>query len=207
MALVLGYLPMLLLIAGACIIVLTTDVPLGHLTRDVTAVANLPFYTGALSTIGIILWSATASICFITSIVLRANSKDSDAVQFLFCSGTLTSILMLDDAFELHENTFRLGVSESVLLIMYILLAVILFSKYIKFIYHSDNCILLLSILFFAASVAFDKLNDYHMMHYLHVKSHGIMYLLEDGSKLLGIVGWLSYFGWTCFVLLTKKTE
>jgi hypothetical protein len=47
---------------------------------------------------------------------------------------------------------------------------------------------------FSALSVAVDNTWD---------SSRDLRYLLEDGAKLLGIVGWLGYFGRVCYRDLT----
>jgi len=54
---------LLLIVAG---LAPRDDFRVAEVTRDVQSIADLPFYTGGLSTLGLLLWSASAAMCFLT---------------------------------------------------------------------------------------------------------------------------------------------
>ena len=80
-------------------------IPVGRLTRDPSALSGAPVYTGFLSFIGIIFWSATAAICLFSAKLLSRQPDSIRIKRFLFVSGLLTLVLVLDDAFLLHDDS------------------------------------------------------------------------------------------------------
>ena len=97
------------------------QIPLTDLMRDPTAVADIAPYIGFVSNIGILLWCATAVICFFSWQLIRTNENKSQHLPFIFWSGVLTVILMLDDLFLLHEDIFpnELGISQKIVIVLY----------------------------------------------------------------------------------------
>ena len=81
-----------------------TGIPIAHFTRDTVAVAEAPVYTGLFSNIGILFWCSTAAISLFSSNISGRGSKQGDFSVFLLVSGLLTSLLLLDDLFLLHEE-------------------------------------------------------------------------------------------------------
>lgn len=200
------YLAALLLISAVGAIHIIKGVPVAHFTRDTAAIARLPFYTGALSTTGILLWSAAASICFFTSAALRLLKADPAIRSFIVWSGALTFVLMIDDAFMIHENAPKLfGVSNNVLFLAYGILTFHVLYNNRRVILNTQYITLSLSLLLLGTSVLIDKLHDYRILQHVGMESADMRYLLEDGFKLLGIAGWLLYYGWTCLTLVAQE--
>ncbi len=202
-----SYVPALLLLFVAGVTGLETGIPVDHFLRDTTAVAHVPFYTGALSNIGIFLWCAAASVCFLTSSVLHTVARSSKAAPFFLSAGFLTLVLMLDDAFLVHEVVAPdyLGVADNVVFIIYGVMVATFFLRHKSFIYGSDYALLFMCLGFFAASVATDKLHDFGLLSLWGVRSQGVQFFLEDGFKLLGIAGWLGYFALSGYAQLTQR--
>lgn len=154
-------------------------VPMSTMTRDVTALAKVPFYYGILSQFGIIFWAMAGVICFLFYNILKKKKRK----KFFVASFVITLILCLDDAFLLHEEVLPniLGIPELMVYFAYFAIMggyVLLFYKTIlktNFIYF------LMAIGFFAFSMLVDKFFSWH-------------HLFEDGSKFIGIVCWLVYF-------------
>jgi hypothetical protein len=121
-------------------------------------------------------------------------------------AGLLTTLLLLDDFFLIHEEIapLYLGLSSHFFALFYALSLVLFLYVFKHIILQSNFILLLLSILFLGASVLFDVLNDARLLKSI-IPASGIRKLLEDGCKLLGIVGWLSYFSGICFAHLTQK--
>ncbi len=204
--LVLAYLPALMLLFCVGLAGVLTQVRVADLTRDMAVAAGVPLYFGILSNIGIFLWCATASLCLLTALLLHNISDQGDARIFLFYAGALTMLLMFDDAFLFHERIapLYLGVENEVVLAIQGLLLLAILIRYRNVVAQSDYTLLLLSLGAFASAVAFDKLNDYALLSRFGIDSQALKFMLEDGLKLLGIVGWLSYFARTCHGILLQ---
>jgi len=203
---VLAYVSALILIVGVALAHIVKGIPIDMCTRDCAAVGRVPFYAGVISTIGIIIWGATASICLFALVVLYELDVDRKIKAFLLWSFALTSILLIDDAFMIHENSPKLfGFSNNVLMVTYVLLAAYLFYRHRAVIRQTNYILLMVSVAFLGGSVLSDKLHDYHVLQNVGIELGGWMYLVEDGFKLIGIVGWLIYFGWTSFSFIDQE--
>ena len=75
--------------------------------RDVTAIGNIPFYSGSISQLGLLLWSAATTVCFFTYFALkRIDPSRKQSFNLLMFGGLLSGYLMLDDTYMLHEEVF-----------------------------------------------------------------------------------------------------
>lgn len=161
-------------------------VPISSLTRDINAVAGVPFYIGFFSQIGIFFWVASVSICLFSARILSKRKKNSPFRNFLFFSGLLTLLLALDDIFLLHEEVFPdyLGVPEKVVFASYGVLVLFLLVKFYKTILRTDFIVLAMAFFFFGFSV----ISDFLTIPGLN------QFLVEDSAKMVGIVSWFFYF-------------
>lgn len=126
---------------------LQSDTDLRRLTEDGSFISDL----------GAILWCVAATVCFFAAMVLR-NSQTKDVYQFLLYSALLTTYLLFDDFFQIHDHYlhYRLGISEK---ITYLVLGVASCTLIIKFrqtILQTDYIVMLLGIGFLAISVIAD---------------------------------------------------
>lgn len=200
-----AYAPALLILAAAVLAESVHDVPIAHFLRDTAAVARVPFYTGSISNMGIILWSATASVCLLTYLILRSVPHGAISSSFFLFAGALTTVLMCDDAFLLHEEFFPkyLEISNNIVFLFYIVFGIVFTAKYYKIILHSNYLLYFLAAFLFSLSVGLDKLHDFDRLSLFGVDSASTGYLLEDGFKFLGITGWFSFFVCTSYETLT----
>jgi len=220
------YLPVLLLLLTTVAVSMVKEVPIDQFMRDPTAVFNAPFYTGAISNIGILLWCATASICFLTFVVLLRDSVTSRERLFFFGASLLTTVLMIDDLFLVHESVAPryFGLSAELVIVIYGALATAFFIHHRHFILKSDYVLLLVSMAFLALSVGLDVVADNvdgsallgglaeddlqpssisrGTLSFPPPSTH---LFFEDAFKLLGIAGWLSYFGGECIKILADR--
>ncbi len=130
---------------------LQMGVDLGMLLRDPSSTTKVHPFTGVASNIGVILWTATATICLFGWAILRHSSGQVRFSTFLLCSGLMTSLLMLDDFFLLHENIFPVyfGVPEKVVYLGYVGLIVWGVVVFKKCILKTEYLILLIAFAFF----------------------------------------------------------
>lgn len=202
------FLAMLVLLGLVALVSVSTGVPFVHLVGDANSVAGMPPYTGALTVVGLFLWCATATVCLFSAILLRDRDGTGRIVRFLSASGGLTGLLMLDDAFQIHEHSVIVGASEPIVFAFYAATAGVLFWSYRDLVRASEPLLLLLTGCLFALGIATDMLRDLDLLQ--KIPGPGGMefaLLLEDGFKQLGVVGWLNYYVWTCLGYLRDTPE
>ena len=160
-----------------------------RVTRDLATLCRSHPLDGALSSLGVLGWIATAAICIgsglLTWNVLRRGAG------FLIAAGSLSLLLGLDDLFQFHESIARtqLGLHE---LAVYqaIGTATLLFLWCFRQpILDGAPGWLLCALGLLAASVALDTVFE------RWIEGYGAWAVLaEDGLKWLGIACWLRYF-------------
>lgn len=179
-----------ILICAVLALMVWKGMPSGSFTRDPSTVLDGQLYIGFLSQIGIFFWAASASVCLFSAWLCSFGTSSVEAGKFFFYSGLLFLLLGLDDVFLLHEHFFPfLGVPEHVVYFGYEALVLLYLLRFHRFILGSEFVLLGLSLSCFALSVLVDWLEP----EWLDI------FLVEDGTKLIGIVGWMAYFFLTCY--------
>ena len=197
----LTFLSAALVLATVAAISAIFQIPMSDLTRDVTIIAKIHPLSGLLSSLGILLWCATASICLFSAAALR-NIESSEIYRFLFVSALLSMYLLFDDLFMFHETLAPqvLGLDQNVV-ILFLGLAVssylILFRSVIL---RTKYLFLLLALGMLTLSVAIDAIPRQWMSGLGHW-----VYLLEDGTKWIGITCWCSYYSHTSMHLVVGR--
>lgn len=154
---------------------------------------------GFVSTAGVILWAATAAVSLFTASVLLTCGKRFQVAMFPLSAGMLTGWIALDDAFLLHETVLpAFGVSQNVVITIYILLALSYFSLNFTQILKHDFWLLAMGAYGLAVSVMVDVV--FHSLNPTVV-------LLEDSAKFFGIFCWASFHITTFLALLSKHQQ
>lgn len=184
------FLPLLLLCA-VIFASLQLSIPIGMFTRDPAYIANFSPLIGVTSNIGVLLWSASATVCLFSWTILRHRLNKLWFATFLLSSGLITTLLLLDDFFMLHEYIFPhyLGINEKIVIVGYVGLILFWLITFKKCIFKTEYFILAIALGFFGMSLFIDVFQDY-----VQIVLGSWRILFEDGFKLLGIVGWLGYF-------------
>lgn len=177
------------------------DVPISLFTRDPTAVLGGAFYVGLISNCGALLWCAAATCCFLGFAVVRHavdDGRDAERIEssrFLLASGAITTLLLLDDLFQLHEEVYRvyLHVPERVVVLVYGSIVAAYFWRFRAMIRRSQYGWLILALGLLGFSAISDQLS--------HLLKH-MRYLVEDGTKFLGIAAWFAYQSRTSFAFI-----
>lgn len=174
-------------------------VPMGNLTRDPLVVANGKFYFGAFSSLGILGWAATCTIC-LSSYFMLSDSRDKKTRSFFLFSGIFTMLLLFDDLFMLHDVVFPnyFGVNEKVALAIYPILSAYLLVNYRGRIAGSSYGRLFIALMFLGFSNVIDS---------IFPNVNGLNSIIKDGFKFLGVVGWAIYFFDTAFSVLTYEVK
>lgn len=188
------YLPVIALLGS---IVALGDDWANYLLRDPHTLADMPFFAGMISNIGVLCWTATAAICLFSGANLRGARGQGAMSAFLLYAGGVTTLLMLDDFFLLHEDLFRyyLPLPEGAVYAVYAALLLGLVVGYREVIAMTDYLLLVIACVLFGISVSIDL-----MQPLMSAAQYGRIggYALEDGVKFAGILTWTVYFIRVC---------
>ena len=176
--------PLALLMTGVVVAGRATGIPVAQFTLDVNSVYRVPFYVGLVSNVGILLWAATAGVCLFCAAATRTSSQNSPGERaFFLLGGLLTTLLLLDDLFMLHQDVFEgvFGIPEKLTYAGYGVAAAAYMVAFRRKIFSSPCLPLVAAMGLFAASIVIDLVAPHRE-------------LFEDGAKLLGIGCWAGYF-------------
>ncbi|MCC6385439.1 MAG: hypothetical protein LC117_06815 [Bacteroidia bacterium] len=162
------------------------NIELDHFTQDPAEITNSPFYLGFFSNVGIMLWCASAAISLLASRVIPATESKSRVRRFLFVSGLLSILLMLDDLFQLHEEVFPFyfGIPENAVYLVYANVILLYAVIYRDLLINSEYLLLLLAALLIGTSRIIDVVP-------MPIPEDSF---LEDAIKLFGIVSWFLFY-------------
>ena len=166
-----------------------TQAPLETLFLDPAYLTGSPWYTGALSNLGILVWTSGVAFASAGAWVARRIGRVS-ASRFLAFGALATLILLLDDVFALHAGVLKnlFGGSKNtaqVLVVLPVVGWVVLFFGDIQ----RTRWVLLFAAL---GSLAGSVLVDV----FFNLGGDASL-LVEDGMKFLGILAWAQYFAIT----------
>ena len=176
-----------------------SNISMYELVADPNEVGQLAPYTGLVSTIGTLIFAATASTCFFTAYIVGIERKAIKWQIFLHFSGLFILLLLSDDLWQIHENIPVIlfgnladgaiqNIGEVVVLAFYGLLFFLYLFEFKTIILKTRLAPLLIAILFFAVSTIID-------IFFTNVNGH---FVLEEGFKLLGIVSFSMYYFEVC---------
>ena len=155
-----------------------------------------PFYTGIyylgwFTSISEIMWCSAIAICIFSGILIPSSNRQFKT--FLFGSSLVMLLLFFDDRF---RSTLILcaffGTCKIVKLSVYSIygLVLILYAWFFRHTIRKTPYIpLLVSFFLFGFSSAIDV---------TPISSRGIHAMLEDGTKLVGLINLTIYFWWIC---------
>ena len=168
------------------------DIPPADMLRDTAAVLDGPAYAGILSTLGFLLWTAAATIC------LFVAAAQPYARAFWLYAATITLILLADDWLMLHENAHYIGVTEHVIYGVYAIAMAYYVVRFRQILLRAEYLLLLAAYVCFAGSLVVDALDG--------VVYFPGFYIVEDGFKMFGIMGWLLFHWRLGLSFMTEHT-
>jgi hypothetical protein len=184
--LLIAYLFVFLSLLAVILISTYKDIALDRFTQDPTALMKAPFYLGAFSNIGIMLWSGAAAICLFGAFLINYHPHNRSDFNFLFCSGLITLLMGFDDMYLLHEEVFPLyfKIPANAVILTYANIFIIYFIVFRRNILSSEYLLLALAFFFLGLSTIIDLLP-------LPMEKDSF---LEDAIKLFGVVSWFIYY-------------
>ena len=183
--------PLLVVLGAALLLTSTTEVTVRQLTQDPTTVLGGPFYVGALSNLGNVLWAAAATVCLLTALALR-SLIDAGWRRFMLVSGIFTTVLLVDDLLLVHDEILPryAGISGELYGIAYVVGMLAYLGGFRRRIAETNWTLLLAALVCFGVSIVVDLGSS----RLSEIVAPSIVILAEDGTKILGIGTWLAYF-------------
>lgn len=187
-----AYIPAVLLLAAVVVQARRKGLPLSFFFSDIATTADVAFYAGIVSNVGVLLWSVAAVAACFGGSVLRVRGSDQRLARFLLAAGAFSALLALDDLFLFHETVapYYIGIPQQAVLATYGVLAIAGLVTFADTIRRTEYHLFTLAVVFLGLSVVIDQASS--------LVSGEILW--EDGTKLLGIVAWCVYFTRTAFV-------
>ena len=161
-----------------------TDTRFSLLMQDTLAIGGLPPYAGMLSQLGLMAWAASLGMLMLALSSIGSRPSDDGERGLLKGLAIFTMVWLFDDAFMLHESVFPdWGAPELLVYGIYLSGFCVFLVICCRRILDTDFMFFGLSLACFACSLLFDVTNWPGKGHYL----------LEDGSKFMGIASWTTY--------------
>lgn len=157
----------------------------GRLTRDVGSLANFHPITGALSTLGLLLWAVGIGAVLATWLAVSDRLTRPWTV-FLLTTAAFTGFLLFDDAFQFHETLAvrYLGLPERVVMAAYPVITLVYLAFNMRVMRDTEVALAITGFALLATSMSIDLLP-------IPESEWGIF--VEDTFKFGGIVFWTAY--------------
>lgn len=177
------------------------QVQMPDMTRDVAAIANIHPLSGALSSLGILVWWTSATICLFTAFVQRGHAEAVDAGELVY-TGLLSVYLGLDDLFQFHERLAPtyLNLSEKGVYGLLAVAVAIYLWRYRRIFREPSGVLLLLALGLLSGSVVVDVVLEPWLW-----RLKDWSYFVEDGLKWLGICSWAAFCGVRASAALRRR--
>lgn len=148
-------------------------------------------YLGLFAKVSQLLWCFPIAICFFTASILENTPKTRRFRQFLWVSGSLLTLLLLDDVFRISLNLYSSSLNFHKHWLYYFYISVAIFSliRFHRQILATPYGVLGISVFFFGMSL---------MAEFFPISGVGAPIMLEDGGQLLGILNVAAYFWVSC---------
>lgn len=165
------------------------QVPYDQLLLDPNSVNRVPWYTGLVSNLGVLGWSVATTAGFFGTWIGRYGGRPN-AATMLGRGAVLSSVLLLDDLFQLHVAVKPLfGISKPVVYLCYLLVGLWWLTTQHREIRRTRVELLVAAGAAFATSVLFDQAGTS-----TGTFSAQSALVIEDAAKFLGVLAWALYF-------------
>lgn len=176
------------------------NTPVGVLLRDPQETTESPWYLGLVSNLGLIGWTCGATLFLGGTVVLRSIGASRTTVRSLLYPGALTTLLLIDDTFLLHDDWLqRVANLEWVAYGLYLIAALAWLILYRREIMGGPWPVGVMALAALALSVVVDVLlagvgSDWRL-------------LLEESAKFVGIWTWAAYAALAATACITQAVS
>lgn len=192
-----GYIPWVLLYLLMGILVVQEVVGSAReLMSDPYLELDVPLHFGLFSNMSAFLWCAAMTTCFFAANFLAGRQR-----QFLFASGVLSLILLVDDFYMIHEFVFPnyLGISQNMVFLILIILFLIYAFRFRDNLLDTPYLQLILALGFLGSAAIMDNQTFLSIISQIFPFLSqntiiGVIGAVEEGVEILGIIGWAAYY-------------
>lgn len=155
------------------------ETPFINLLRDPNVIADLPWYSSGLEFAGFIFLAIGVGVTSLAASLCKGQARLVLSLVALF-----TLVLLLDDIFMLHENSWQVGLSEKKIYASYAVFALFIMVFKVRFLSKTPVFILGLSFSFMGLSLVIDIFEDIS----------SLIVGAEDLAELAGFAFWTTYW-------------
>ncbi len=164
---------------------LQSEIPVERLLRD----------GGAISNLGVMLWTATAATCALAALALLSSTAKIGTVVTFIVGATFSGLLAIDDMFMLHDKVLpNIGIPENLIFATYVIVTLTYVAFSWRNVFMSAPWHLVFTGAVLAAGLAIDVTKDNAsgiLLDWLYANDH-MRIMGEDGFKFIGIGAWLT---------------
>ena len=184
-------------VAIAAVIADRHGIDFGYLSRDPNYLAGAPFYAGAFSNLGVLLWWAGGVVALFAAMLLYAAGIRGPALGVLGAAGVLSSCFALDDLYMFHEIVIPryVGIGQQTVFALYGLAALGWAVAFRASLLRMHPGFLLFAAALLGASAAIDVLRD---------AGSPLDVAVEDGLKLAGAAAWCGWLWRVAYLELAR---
>jgi len=173
-------------VAGSVLAVVAAQrsIALETLFLDAAYLAGEPWYTGVLSNLGVLGWTA-ATVAALGGGWVASQTGRPSAAQFLRAAALVSVVLLADDLFQLHADLMAFtGLPKGIRQLLVVAPAAVWLVRYTSEIARTRWVVLVGALGGFALSLLVDVLAPRNSIAGLFA---------EDSAKLLGVLAWAQY--------------
>ncbi len=204
------YLPVFGLLGLLAVLSQRFNFQVSTLVQDPASLTGAPPYYGFFSNLGVLFWASTAAICFFSAYLINAATRQPKIAVFLFWSGCITTVLLIDDLFMLHDSILYVlfHINENILFAVYIGIVAVYLARFLPVILQTKYYTLVAALGLFVFSMSFDKLIGVSERFGLPITmNQNLNDLFEEGTKFFAISTWFVYYAQTSSAQLLALLE
>lgn len=174
-------------------------VPYDELLLDPNNVAGVPWYTGLVSSLGILGWTTATVTGFFGAWVAHYGNRPA-AARMLVHGAVLSTVLLFDDLLQLHVILKpAVGIPKIAVYVAYLLFALWWVASQWRELRRTRAELLLAAGAAFTVSIGLDQVAG--LVPWLGPDQR---LLIEDAAKFLGVLAWAQFFTLTSGAIVTS---
>ncbi|AOX00438.1 hypothetical protein BJP34_14095 [Moorena producens PAL-8-15-08-1] len=155
-------------------------------------------YIGTLSAVSELMWCVVVTICLWCWFLLNKIQPNQKINRFILYSAIGIGILLTDDVFRINLILAKQGISKAPVYFMYGIGAILYGLAFWKIIRSTPYILLMIAGILFVISGLVD---------FSHLSGKGTRAMLEDATRLLGIMNITLYFSQVCWQVMLQSWD
>lgn len=155
-------------------------------------------YIGTLSAVSELMWCVVVTICVWCWFLLKKIQPNQKINRFILYSAIGIGILLIDDVFRINLILAKQGISKAPVYFMYGIGAIVYGLAFWRIIRATPYILLMIAAILFVISGLVD---------FSHLSGQGTRAMLEDATRLLGIMNITLYFSQVCWQVMLQSLD